>query len=82
MGAHIHQGKQGQNGPVVARLFNPNMSSRPTGDITSSLVKGANIMSSDLQCPLVGKQMPDLITLLKKREAYVNIHTEKSKMEN
>jgi hypothetical protein len=78
MGAHIHQGKQGQNGPIIAGLFNPSMSSPPTGEINGSLIKGANITSSGLQGPLVGKQIPDLITLINNGEAYVNIHTEKN----
>ena len=35
MRAHIHKGKQGENGPVVADLFgNPSMSGPPTGRAT------------------------------------------------
>jgi hypothetical protein len=36
-GAHIHNGKQGENGPVVADLFNP---SGPTGAINGKLAAG------------------------------------------
>ncbi|MGC2573143.1 MAG: CHRD domain-containing protein [Candidatus Nitrosopolaris sp.] len=37
MGAHIHKGKQGENGPVVADLFN---TSNPTGAINGKLTAG------------------------------------------
>jgi hypothetical protein len=51
MRAHIHFGKLGQNGPVIAALFNPNMSSPPTGKVNGLLAKGS-IKSSDLQGPM------------------------------
>ena len=44
MGAHIHNGKQGENGPVVADLFNP---SNPTGAINGKLTVGT-LTSSEL----------------------------------
>lgn len=74
MGAHIHSGKQGQNGQPVAGLFNPTMSGPPTGAINGQLSKGT-ITSKDLQGPLAGKQISDLLNLLKTGGAYVNIHT-------
>ena len=43
MGAHIHSGKQGQNGPVVAGLFNAAMSGRPTGAVNGQLSKGLRV---------------------------------------
>jgi hypothetical protein len=42
-GAHIHQGKQGENGPVVATLF---MAKTPTGKVNGHLVNGS--ISSDM----------------------------------
>ena len=47
--AHVHQGKTGENGPPVAEL---------------QMGKG-KIASSDLQGPLAGRQIPDLIDLMK-----------------
>jgi hypothetical protein len=38
--AHIHSGKQGENGPVVAALFNPRMSGPPTGIVNGLLTAG------------------------------------------
>jgi hypothetical protein len=60
MMAHIHQGKAGESGPPVAPL---------------SMGKG-KITASDLQGPLSGKQLKDLVDLTSNGGAYVNIHTQ------
>jgi hypothetical protein len=75
MGAHIHSAKQDQNGPVVAGLFNPNMNSPPTGNVNGLLAKGT-IKSSDLQGPLSGHSITELIHLINGHGVYVNIHTQ------
>ncbi len=75
MGAHIHIGKQGQNGPVVAGLFNPNMSGPPTGKVNGLLVNGT-LKQGDLQGPLTGHPINSLIHLLASHGAYVNVHTQ------
>ena len=62
MMAHIHQGKTGENGPPVVEL---------------SMGKG-KITSSDLKGPLEGKQLSDLVKLLKSGGAYVNVHTQQN----
>ena len=62
MMAHIHQGKAGENGQPVAPL---------------SMGKG-KITSSDLKGPLAGKQISDLVDLMKNGGAYVNIHTQQN----
>jgi len=77
MGAHIHSGKQGENGPVVAGLFNPSMSGPPTGTVNGPLKKGT-LTSSDLSGSLAGKQISDLVNMIKSGGAYVNIHTTKN----
>jgi hypothetical protein len=74
MGAHIHNGKQGENGPVVAGLFNPSMTAPPTGAINGQLKKGT-LTSADLSGPLAGKQISDLVAMIKSGGAYVNVHT-------
>lgn len=75
MGAHIHSAKQAENGPVVAGLFNPGMIGPPTGKVDGVLAKG-NITSPDLQGTLPGKQVSDLVNLMKSDGAYVDIHTQ------
>jgi hypothetical protein len=78
VGAHIHSGKQGQNGPVIAGLFNPSMTGPPTGKANGVLSKGI-IISSNLQGPLAGKQISDLVNLMNSQGTYVNIHTQQNK---
>jgi len=75
MGAHIHSGKQGENGPVVATLFNQNMTSTPTGKVNGLLAKGV-IKSGDLQGPLKGHSMGQLLSTYLIRGIYVNVHTQ------
>ncbi|MFL6471997.1 MAG: CHRD domain-containing protein [Nitrososphaeraceae archaeon] len=62
MMAHIHQGKAGENGQPVAPL---------------QMGKG-KIASSDLQGPLAGKQISDLVDLMKNGGAYANVHTQQN----
>lgn len=75
MGAHAHYGRQGQNGPVIAGLFNANMNSPPTGKVNGLLAKGT-IKSSDLQGILKGHSITELVHLINSHLAYVNIHTQ------
>jgi CHRD domain len=62
MMAHIHQGKLGENGQPVAML---------------QMGKG-KISSSNLQGPLAGKQISDLLDIMKNGGAYVNVHTQQN----
>jgi hypothetical protein len=77
IGAHIHKGNAQQNGPVVVVLFGkwPNMmATLPTGTVNGVLSKGT-ATASDLIGPLAGKQLSDLVNLIKSGNAYVNVHT-------
>lgn len=71
MGAHIHNGKQGENGPVVADLFNP---TNPTGAINGKLAAGT-LTSSKLTGSLHNKELSALVNMIRSGEAYVNVHT-------
>jgi hypothetical protein len=73
-GAHIHIGKQGENGPVVAALFNPSMSGPPTGTVNGLLTAGT-LTSSKLTGPLTGKAIGNLVIIIRGGGAYVNVHT-------
>jgi CHRD domain len=75
IGAHIHSGNGQQNGPVVLILFgNPTMTGPPTGAVNGVLSKGTST-ASDFKGPLAGKQLSDLVNLIKSGNAYVNVHT-------
>ena len=73
-GAHIHIGEVGQNGPIVVTLFEPET---PTGQQSGLLSKG-NITSDKLEGPMAGKQLSDLIDVMKNEGAYVNVHTQQN----
>ncbi|RPJ26912.1 MAG: CHRD domain-containing protein, partial [Nitrosopumilales archaeon] len=68
--AHIHSGKVGENGPVVATLFKGNKDT-----VNGALVQGS-ITADKLEGSLKGKSISDLIDLFDDASAYVNVHTE------
>ncbi len=68
--AHIHSGKSGDNGPIVATLFKGVKDS-----VNGALVQGS-ITSEKLEGPLKCKSISDLVDLIEKSSAYVNIHTQ------
>jgi len=74
-GAHIHKGSEGQNGDIVTVLSEAK--SAEGGNETISL-KG-NITKGDLQGPLEGKEVSDLVSLMRNGSAYVNVHTNEYK---
>ncbi len=73
--AHIHNGIKGLNGPIIVALF---MSPSPSSEDSKSLAINGNITKNNLQGPLAGKQINDLIGLMKNGSAYVNVHTEQN----
>jgi hypothetical protein len=72
--AHIHQGKEGQNGPVIVTLFKAD-NDTGTGLVNGQLV-GGSIINDMLEGALAGKAVEvDLIKAIQDGEAYVNVHT-------
>jgi hypothetical protein len=76
IGSHIHFGDATiKDGPKVLYLFgNPSMTGPPTGKVNGILSKG-NSTASDLKGPLAGKELSNLVNLIKSGNAYVNVHT-------
>lgn len=70
--AHIHTGKQGENGPPVVTLYK----SDTPQPINGKLAYG-NITANLLEGPMKGKQISDLTTAMSNGSTYVNVHTEK-----
>ncbi len=70
--SHIHHGKAGENGPVVVTLFKTDS---PSAMTNGTLSKG-NFTMTNLEGPLAGKHLSDLITMINNGETYVNVHTE------
>lgn len=71
-GAHIHNAKSGENGDVVVTLFK---SDSPTGPKDGILAEG-NFTPTDIEGPMKGKALADLVTAMKNGETYINVHTE------
>lgn len=69
--AHIHLGRRGQNGPIVAFLFGP---SKFGISVRRGIVRGV-LTRRDLIGPLQGRSMQDLIREFERGNAYVNVHT-------
>ena len=75
-GAHLHDGVKGQNGDIVA-VLSGNKSADAGGNGTISLM--GNLTKNDLQGPLKGKEISDLINQMKNSSIYVNVHTDEYK---
>jgi hypothetical protein len=72
--AHIHQGKEGQNGPIIVTLFKAD-NETGTGAVSGQLVEGT-ISNDMLEGPMAGKTLEgDLVRAIQNGEAYVNVHT-------
>jgi hypothetical protein len=72
--SHIHQGKEGQNGPVVVTLFKAD-NQTGTGPVNGQLV-GGTISNDMLEGAMAGKTLEgDLVKAIQNGETYVNVHT-------
>ena len=69
--AHIHLGQPGQNGPIVATLFGP---SKFGISVRRGIVSGV-LTRDDLEGPLQGLSLRNLIREINRGNAYVNVQT-------
>jgi hypothetical protein len=72
---HIHSGVQGENGPIVSTLFAFNPVQDPS---QNGIMLNGNISAVNLEGPMEGKTMPDLISAMKNGSTYVNFHTQQN----
>jgi hypothetical protein len=70
--AHIHLAMPGETGPVVATLFMGSFSTGSGG--TGTLVTGM-LTSADLEGPLAGMTLDDLLHEMEHGNTYINVHT-------
>jgi hypothetical protein len=70
--AHIHTGKQGENGPILVTLYKSDTPQSINGKLSYG-----NITANLLEGPMKGKQISDLATAMSDGTTYVNVHTEK-----
>jgi CHRD domain len=70
--AHIHLAPKGENGAVVAFLFNPET---PTDGRTNGVLAQGTITSAELVGPLEGATLSGLIDEIEAGNTYVNVRT-------
>jgi len=70
--AHIHLNPEGVNGPVVAFLAGP---FAPAGGRVSGLLAEGIITADDLDGPLAGMAISDLVAAIEAGNIYTNVHT-------
>lgn len=68
---HIHSGAQGENGPIVVTLFK-------FDSPQNTVLQNGTIAATNLEGPMQGKTIPDLIAAMKNGTTYVNIHTQQN----
>jgi aldose sugar dehydrogenase len=70
--AHLHLGIPGQNGPVVVSLF----AAPAGGGPASGVIAQGEITAADLEGPLAGMSLANLINEIKRGRIYMNVHTD------
>ena len=73
IGAHIHIGARGENGPIVLPLFGP---APPGGGPRSGVLSEGTAQASNLSGQLAGQPLSALIAQMDAGRAYVNVHTD------
>lgn len=70
-GAHIHQGKVGENGGIIVDLLKVSKhSENPNG-----MIMRGNVTASSLEGAMQGKTLDDLKAAMASGDTYVNLHT-------
>jgi hypothetical protein len=81
--ANINNGKKGENGLVVVTLFRSRIGNPILGFLSQNVpmngvLSEGTITSSNLQGPLKGKQVFELVNLMKSGQAYTNVRTKQN----
>jgi CHRD domain len=73
VGAHIHLGHVGENGPIIVNLAGlPGVTQRSAG---SGYYLSGSFTAANLAGPLAGHSLADLVADMNGRDTYVNVHT-------
>ncbi len=72
VGAHIHIGPVGVNGPIVVFLFG---TAAPGGGRVNGVLSHGSFTAANFIGPLLNHPMSDLLAAIQSGNAYVNVHT-------
>ncbi len=75
---HIQQGNAGQNGPSIVQLTISDSKMDYGCQCMLPAIGEGTITPDNLKGPMAGKQISDLVNLIKSGQAYVNVHTQKN----
>lgn len=71
--AHIHAGKEGENGePIIDLLGTPTSKDKVTA---YGMIFRGNLTDAGLKGPMQGKTLNDLVAAMDSGDTYVNVHT-------
>lgn len=73
--AHIHSGQVGENGPIVITLFKEDT---PSTAMTTGVLSEGNITATNLEGPMAGQLLSNLISAMRNDQTYVNVHTQQN----
>jgi hypothetical protein len=73
--AHIHSGQVGENGPIVITLLKEDT---PTTAMTTGVLSEGNITATNLEGPMAGQLLSNLISAMRNDQTYVNVHTQQN----
>jgi hypothetical protein len=76
--AHVHNGSEGENGPIILTLFNkddPIWADYPYSVNGSSVIEGT-FNATEFEGPYEGKTMEEFTNALRNGDLYVNVHTQ------
>lgn len=68
----IHSGNVGENGPVIVTLYSP----KTSADLSNDVHADGTITAADLEGPMQGKEISDLVSAMSSGVTYVNVHTQ------
>lgn len=72
IGADIHLGPTGANGPLVVKLYN---AKAPKKGVFSGVLAQGKFDASDLAGSMKGAPLSDLLEMFAEGNAYINVHT-------
>jgi CHRD domain len=77
--AHLHLASKGKNGDHIAWVYPSAPPPKLKSGKFSGMLAEGTIKAADLQGPMAGKTIGDLVEKIKAGDVYVNVHTDQNK---